>query len=311
MEPHEELLSSPPIPPRKPDTDKTSVFGEWKITLTAKGHKYTVVSLINGTPVVGQIDSVTQFSSGLFPKFDADKILKRYKEKGMLKFGGPVTKKQVVKEYWEENANHAALLGTEMHSVIESIFRKYMVTPPPRDYVLPTTLPPPIEGKPFPTIPIVPLYKTGSTIVEMRHLEQLISYFKANHFEPIAIEKCLFSLQLLLCGTLDILVRDTITGDLYILDWKRREEFTTTSDYDTGIPKTPMEGRQHSHLESAIVQLNMYRYMLQEGEHRVIKGLRIISIHPHLPAILVNEIPIDEPLTRALVEYRLKTMTPK
>jgi hypothetical protein len=299
-------------PPSDPQSvaDKVCVFGEWKVTLHEKGHKYTVVSLTTGSPVVGQIDSATQFSSSLFPKFNANLILGRYKSKGFAAKFGPAATKPMVKAYWEENAKYSAMLGTRMHSVIEGILKKYMEMPPPREYVLPDTLPLPIEGPPFPDIQVVPLYKTGSTIVVRPHLVQLVDYLRANHLEPIAVEKCLFSPRLLLCGTMDALFRDTTTNDLYIFDWKRRDEFTTVHEYnEQGIKGTPMEGKQYSHYESAVLQLNLYRYMLKDGEQRVIKGMRIVSIHPHLANILVNDIPIDEPLTQALVEYRLKTMT--
>jgi hypothetical protein len=93
-----------------------------------------------------------------------------------------------------------------------------------------------------------------------------------------------------------------------LYDWKRRRTFEKGNPYEYGIEGTPVSELQHSHFTSALIQLNLYRRILLEGEGINVNFMKIVTIHPSNESILIDDIPIDDELIDALFEYRRKSL---
>lgn len=288
----------------QPAPDKHSYFGVWDITLRAEGHVYGVLHTPTGVVTNRGIGSVTTFLHAMFPPFVGVDVVQRMRpNRRQLKYG-KMTDAEIL-TYWNDNGKYKADLGTDAHFVMETFLRSIM------EAGWPGVIPPQPPHKPWVVHPSWPQnLGDAGIIINPKHIEDFKQYMEKNHLIPIAVEKCMYNKQLRLAGTVDALFRNTVTGKILLYDWKRRDEFTVENQWQCGNEGTPVYGHPDCHLTSAMLQLNLYRRMLHEGdgeggERIEISEMHIISIHPNLPTFLDNLIPIDDGLMDLVWKYRL------
>lgn len=285
------------------ETEKISIFGKYEIRFSSSDHKYSAKSLETGSQIDGDIISVTTFISSLFPKFEGKNVVKKMRPKTKLKYVN-MRDEEIVK-YWNDNAFHTADLGTRLHSVMEELLKANSLnTKIIRVY---PTIPPPVVSKFDNVVPEI-LHDRDGTIILQKHIEQFIQHMSDNNLVPVEEEKIVFSPNVLIAGTFDALLKNTVTGEFYLYDWKRRMEFTRENLFEYGKKDTPVSEFQHSHFTSALIQLNLYRRILLEGEGINVSVMRIVTIHPSNESILIDDIPISNNLIDNLLEYRMKIL---
>ena len=285
--------------------DKHNKFGVWDIALRAEGHVYSVTNTTTGHCIQGGIGSVTTFIHSMFPQFDPVSVVGRMRAATKASKYSNMSDANIM-QYWADNGRHAAELGTEMHSTVEAYLRTII------DNGWPGQLPMCPPARPWLVDPRWPQNLGDETgiIVDMRHLEHFRAYMDKHKLRPIAVEKCMFNQEARLAGTVDALFRNTVTGEILLYDWKRRSEFTVDNPWQSGLDSTPVAGLPDCHMIGALLQLNMYRRMLCEGdgfgnEKLVVARMHIISFHPSLPTFMDHEIPIDDGLTDLVWNHRL------
>lgn len=284
------------------DESRSKRFGKWDIRLRFHDHKYTATNIITGVDAVGPIISVTGFVESLFPKFDATSAVNSMAPLSKMAKYGNMEDSEIIR-YWEENRNHAADLGTRMHSVIEDYYQhcmegklfdvKNIPTPIPSRYTVSKNF----QEK---------LHDRQGVVIKPEHLSKLATLVSNRGLVPCAVEKCIFDDELSMAGTVDALFLDYETGEAHLYDWKRRPDFTISNSFSSGLPGCPTSDMPYCHAISALIQLNMYRKILMMGEGWNIVKMYIISIHPDV-GVTDHEIPIDENFTKKLIEYRLCT----
>ena len=81
-------------------------------------------------------------------------------------------------------------------------------------------------------------------------------------FEFIGAEVIVFSAELGLAGTVDLLLRSPRTGSIVILDWKQNEAITTANLWQKGLP--PIEHMEDCDDTRYGLQLNLYEKILEK-----------------------------------------------
>jgi hypothetical protein len=80
-------------------------------------------------------------------------------------------------------------------------------------------------------------------------------------YQVIASEKIIFSPELLVAGTIDLLLMDPAKNKIIIADWKQNKAaLTTTNQYQSLLP--PLEHLQDTEINKYSLQLSIYQYIL-------------------------------------------------
>jgi len=182
------------------------------------------------TDKVTDFTSVTTFIKQFFPKFDREGISKRYALKNGLK-------QEEVLANWEINNQQSRDLGSNIHCLCEC-------------YLLKQNLPDPINEK--------------ASIIFKSARNKLDSLL--NNFKIVASEKIVFSEELQLCGTADLLVRENKTGQLYLLDFKTNKKIDRENRYGK-FALNPFGHLAHNNFMHYSIQLNTYRKLFQQEQY--------------------------------------------
>ena len=296
------------------DSGQAQPFGPWTIAFRAEGHCYTIRDRQTGALVTAPTTTVTTFLHKLFPQFNARaKVAQMSAWSKRSRY--PDMPDGAIVTYWSENGQHAADLGTRMHAAIEqylhavktefasgrasSIADAYQRVGAP-------TVPPPVPAA-FSTVTEAALNANLNSLNDRTgvvalpgHMLQLARTLAAMELIPLGVEKRVYSPTLAMSGSVDALFVSAKTGEHVLMDWKRRREFTTTAQYG----EYGMFGLPHCHYSEALLQLNLYRAILEEGVGVAPKRMFITSIHPDAPEILVSEIAVDNELMAKVAALR-------
>jgi hypothetical protein len=212
------------------------------ITFQEEGHIYTVLG------EVGTYTSTTTFVHKQFKDFDADKIID-----GMIRSGktnDPANKyynmsKEDIKELWRKNANESSGKGTQMHYDIEC-------------------------------------YSNGQQVINDSIEYQYFLQFRKDypHLVPHRTEWMVYYEEYKLCGSIDMIYKNTETGGFEIYDWKRSNEI----QYDTrfGTAKTACISHfPDTNYWHYTLQLNTYKKILEEKYDLKITGMYLLCLHPN------------------------------
>lgn len=268
------------------------ICGEWSVSLEEEGHSYTVRraaddSLVDTTGLV----SVTTFSESLFPYFDGPAVIRKMRpETRETKYAG-LSDEEILK-FWSRKGERAARLGTRMHSYIEEYFRNLMTGGSPED--LPRTPPPELDEP-----------GSSGVVVMPRVFAKVAQSLSERQLVLIDVEKCVYDHELRMAGTIDAIFRQETTGDVWIIDWKRRPDYTISSPFEKGLRGTPAEQLDSCHASKALIQLNLYRGILKRAGICAGTKMAIITLHPNLPGGFHEyPVPVDEKLFEELADYR-------
>ncbi|MFA5039949.1 MAG: hypothetical protein WC732_09780 [Candidatus Omnitrophota bacterium] len=286
----------------EPDGDRENRFGPWTIRLTAAGHKYTVsytdppVEIVRPDRV-----GVTTLVAQLFPEFDsAGGIAAMNPDKRDVVYG-KMTDAEIV-QFWKANGEHKAALGTLMHATVEACIRWTMDTGEYcADVAIPTAPEPPAASRDA----------YDRVVARPEHIAEVVEVLRGLGLVPVSTEMCMYDDRMHMCGTFDALFRVDGTTDHVLVDWKRWKEFRTRSQWgERGIRGTPTAAMHKCEYSKALVQLNLYCYMIERWMGVKIVRMFIIPVHPDLPTIVKQEIPVDRALQQELVAWRERQLEP-
>jgi hypothetical protein len=232
------------------------------IVFFEKGHKYIVKS----EPKI-KYTSVTTWNHSHFPVFNADLIIENMmKGKGWKeghKYWG-LTPEQI-KSQWDSNKDAVAGAGTNLHFEIECFNndKRFQFE--------------------YTNKELYEIYMCDKKIEhEAKPIEwkYFINFIKdMSHLKPYRTEWIIYDEDVKISGSIDM-VYENHDGTLSIYDWKRCKNITSVNNFDKfAIPK------QICHLPDSnfwhyALQLNTYKYIIENKYGKIIKDLYLVRLHP-------------------------------
>jgi hypothetical protein len=229
-------------------------------------HTYTidVVGEGGGEPIPGtKYISVTSLVHTLFPRFDADRIIKGMMSSPKWKPGHAYWGKTMeeIKADWEANRVDASTRGTKLHYAIEC-FLNQSIGDTHADL-----LSRPSDGDDDP---------------EWNYFLQFVRDTPA--MIPYRTEWRVFDETLGIAGSIDMVYKDPDTGALSIYDWKRAKEISAENPFRKfGVAPETREIPDTNYWHYAL-QLNIYKRLLERRyleEGQLIQDLVLIRLHPN------------------------------
>lgn len=205
-----------------------------------------------------ELTSVTRFIRGFFPEFDKVNVALTYAKK----HGKSVNE---VLAAWDAKGEYASDLGHTIHAYAQAL-------------VLGST-PPKVKDEWIPFCASV-----DKALAKM-----------TQKFEFIEPEKLVFSVELGLAGTIDLLVRDKENGDVVIIDWKTNEKVEFVSKWGSALK--PIGHLDDANGNEYRLQVNTYRkILLHENYYLDASNFRMALIHlkPDGPVFYPIDIMTDE-----------------
>ena len=258
-----------------------------RIEFVEEGHKY----YLDGEPldisVTGLIESVAS------EHFDPDAALRVMKRPGKwpnVKYADvapdgtltPWTDARI-KKTWTDNGKAASDLGTDLHGKIE-------------------------------------LYLNGEPLVydDKRTNEPEFGYFlkwwearQAEGYEAYRTEWVIFDADVRLAGSIDFVMRNTVTGKYAIVDWKRCQ--TKEAGFAKSFGRkflAPLASVDQHKLNKWSLQVNVYREILETRYGLDIDSMAMVVCHCENPSAEEHHFPRTEH-ARAVLDARLKLQKPK
>lgn len=247
------------------------------------GHKYKILSDPNS-----KYTSVTTFIHSLFPKFDADKVIKNIKNGKNWnednKYWGMSDKE--IKDQWSQNGKQSAELGTKMHYDIE----QFMNTPTD-------------EVKNANQQFILKIDKHKHSEKEWVMFKDFVD--KYPDLVPYRTEWLVFDHETKLAGSIDMVYLNE-DGSVSIYDWKRCKDIKYDSDWkDRGL-NLAVKHLPNTNYWHYSLQLNVYRKLLMKNYGLQVKELFLVQIHPDNNSFELHEVKILDKEVNDLFEQRTK-----
>jgi len=242
------------------------------ISFQEEGHVYTILGEITYV-------STTTFVKKQFSDFDADGVIDSMIRSGKLE--DPTNKyygmsREQIKKMWKKSGDEAAGKGTQMHFDIEC-------------------------------------YSNGQDVVNDSVEYQYFLNFRKDypHLVPYRTEWMVYYEEYKLCGSIDMLYENVLTGGLEIYDWKRSREI----EYDSSWGKTA-KTKCISHFPDSnywhySIQLNTYKKILEEKYGRKITDMYLLCLHPNYPNYERVQVRHHEKEMNELFELRKKELNGK
>lgn len=203
-------------------------------------HKYYVDGSKNGD----EYTSTTRMVHSMFKPFDADEVIdkmRRSKTWNSSKYFGLTSDE--IKSAWDTTRHVAAKSGTEMHKNIEAFFNNE---------------------------------KTPSS--ELDHFYRFVEDHK--YLEPYRTEWCIFDEDSRVCGSVDMVYKDTRNpGCFVVVDWKRSKAIKTENKWQSGTSEHSyrLPDCNFSHYS---LQLETYKYILEKKYGLNVTETFIVVLHP-------------------------------
>ncbi len=213
------------------------------ITFKEENHEYTIKGM-KEKPM-----SVTTVIHSYFPKFDADKIIKKMMNSPnwkKSKYYG--MKRKEIKSKWEADGSSAAALGTAMHATIESFLNGKKVSKKKRTK----------EFKLF-----------------MNFYNDYMTKYK--HRKTHRSEWLIYDEDVGIAGSIDYVVKRR-NGKLDLLDWKRSKQIKRSSYFGHGFG--PFEEFDDCNYAHYCLQLNFYRHILETKYGEKVGNMILVILHP-------------------------------
>ncbi len=256
------------------------------ISFQEEGHKYTITA--PESPPDAQYVSVTTWIHHQFPQFDADKVISnimRSRKWGPSNVYWGKTPEEI-KAGWAKNGEEASRAGTEMHFAIECFYNNPQL---PAGYThrdlleqyyseyetVEVEVDDVAEDTPDPSQKETPTEENTTTaetpaIYQTKEWEYFLQ-FVADHpeLEPFRTEWMVYHEEARICGSIDMIYRNTRDGTLMIFDWKRAKSMSKTNTFESST--NPHIGYlPNSNYWHYALQLNTYKYILQAKYGHVI-----------------------------------------
>jgi hypothetical protein len=213
------------------------------ITFDEPTHVYTVNGSSKG------VISVTKLLSSLHSKFDADKIIQGMKKSPKWPespyFGMSDAE---IKKQWNDNGAQASSAGTALHLAIEEYLDGQEIT-----------------------------NRSVLDSVEWTHFMEFWNQHKTI-LEPYRMEWSVYIEELKLAGQIDAVFRRKSDGAFFIYDWKRVKEIKYENTYQNCLD--PIGHLPDTNYWHYTLQLNVYRYILENYYGMPIKDMYLIVLYP-------------------------------
>jgi len=186
--------------------------------------------------------SATTFIDQFFPEFDSQEVSKTYAEKNGLN-------QSDVLAQWKQKGDDASDLGHIVHLYAEKLFKE--------------------EDLPITDDPKVQKYfnVVNKTVVKL-----------LKRFDFIDAEMIVFSEELGVAGTIDLLMKDRANDDIVIFDWKTNEEIKKENPWQNAF--LPIQHLQNCKWNRHQLQLNLYwRILFEENYLPFNTNYRMALIH--------------------------------
>lgn len=236
------------------------------ISFMEEGHKY----IVHGDDTY---QSVTTVVHSCFPQFNPDEIIKGMKKgknwNAKNKYWGKSDEE--IKEGWNQNGNSASKQGSELHYQIECFMNEDLIDAETN------------ENIEYDHDDLLVLYEDEITrdrpAIITKEWGFFINYIRSNpSFVPFRTEWTVYSEEIKIAGSIDMVYKDRATGHLKIYDWKRAKEIKRF-DYKNGT--NPIVGHlPNSNFWHYSLQLNIYKAILEQKYGYVVSELFLVRLHP-------------------------------
>ena len=192
--------------------------------------------------------SVTTWNHQHFAQFDANKIITNILRSSKMrdptyKYHGMT--RQDILDSWEKNRDTAAQAGTDTHYNIECYYNNMVVNDESTEY------------------------------------KYFLNFAKDYpHLEAYRTEWCVYYEELKISGSIDMVFKDTNTGDYKIYDWKRSKGIEYESYYGKSATTNCISHLPDTNFWHYSLQLNVYRKILQDKYGVTISELALVVVHP-------------------------------
>jgi len=203
--------------------------------------------------------SVTTLIHKFFPSFNSDKVIdKMMKSKKWESSKYYNMSKKEIKELWEKNGKDASSQGTQMHEDIERYFNNEPIKNP--------------------------------NSIEFNYFLVFWNEFKKTYptFNPYRTEWLVYDIDYLISGSIDFVLCDS-KNNFILIDWKRSKEIKTENPWENGFsPLSHLENCNYNHY---MLQLNIYRHILETQYNKRVIGMFVAVFHPINPHFLIYHMP--------------------
>ena len=209
--------------------------------------------------------SVTTFVKSLYEEFNSDLIIKNMmKSKNWINSKYFGMEPDDIKKLWNDKGNLAAREGTKLHLDIEKYYN---------------------------------FVKYENDSREFKHFLKFTEKFC--HLIPLRTEKIIYSRDLKLAGSIDMLFLNPKDNTIQIYDWKRIKEISKVNKYNKWMLNKNISYLPDSNYWHYAIQLNVYKYIYNREYSGQVTSMNLVSLHAennsfiHIPVIdLQDEIEI-------------------
>jgi hypothetical protein len=214
--------------------------------------------------------SGTAIVNEIFPHFDADKVIKNMKRKQSWKnhpLYGLTTEE--IKEKWRLNGVNASTLGTRMHRAIELYYNNVEQEDP--------------------------------SATETPEFSHFMKFVKNNpNLIPYRTEWSIYDEEYWIAGQIDLCTIN-VDGTVDLYDWKRCKAIKF-EDYGAKMANHPFDFIPAGNYWKYVLQLNLYRYIIQKNYGFKVRNMNIIVCHPNNETYLEYYIPRMGNVIRAILD---------
>jgi len=232
-------------------------------------HKYTIDGNVDPRAAY---TSVTTWNHSHFEQFDADAVIsKMMTSKNWatnVKYRGKTTDQ--IKAEWDSNRDQAAAAGTEMHAAIELFYNRISISSSSS-----SSSQREIQFQDY----------TATAMPEFSYFANFYRTF-CKMLRPYRTEWTVFHEESRLSGSIDMVFEnlDMETGEpsgtYSIYDWKRCKEITRNSSFNKWSTTPGLEHLPDTNYWHYCLQLNLYKYILQEKYGKKVSDMYLVCLHP-------------------------------
>lgn len=266
------------------------------IEFIEEGHQY----IINNNPEI-KYTSTTTWVHSYFGKFESDKIIEKMQKgknwKEGHKYWGMTTEE--IKNSWKKNGEEVSRAGTKMHNDIEIFMNNNKMKRCTHEELYEEYFEKRMDEECI-----------NYGIEERKEWKYFLNYVKdKKEMVPYRTEWMIYHEELKISGSIDM-VYENEDGTYSIYDWKRSKEITKINKYNNYAIVPCISHIPDSNFWHYALQLNVYRYILQEKYGKEVKELNLVKLHPENEEknYEIIKVPIMDEEIEAMVSLRMCTL---
>jgi hypothetical protein len=261
------------------------------IQFIEEGHIY----IIKKNPNIKYMSTTTWVHSH-FQLFEADKIIQNmFKGKSWKaghKYWGMTS--QEIKDFWNKNGNEASRAGTKLHFDIECFMNNSNLN---SNYSHKDLFNHYFENQLDPSSNLV-------VSTDWNYFIKFICDFP--HMVPFRTEWTIFHDELQISGSIDM-VYENPDGTLSIYDWKRCKEISKINKFNKFSIVPSVSHLPDSNFWHYTLQLNIYRYILQEKYNKTVSEICLVRLHPNAKNYELIPLPFIDQEIEDMISLRMCT----